>query len=424
MNLWNFVSNIGVSDTMQLNQVDLKRLVFFNQVLCIGFFIIFFQILTMWQFIGVKALIYLIVSLFSLFSLFLNYKGYSNISKRIFILVVYSVGSYTTSLIGGAGLYHLGVLAIFVSTLVIFDIRNEKFSILMGLPFLFLSICIGEFGWFNAPDFSGHEALRFMRFSSIFNLVVVISILTIFILRLNYKNEEKLSGRKEELEILVKERTGELLAQKNVLEKQNNENVILLKEVHHRVKNNLQIIVSLINLQLSKYENEVVSNALLEIQGRVLSMSLVHQEMYQRSDFTSIDLKKYITSLIENIRILYNMEREVQYSLDFGDESTCNIETAIPIGLIFNEVIANFFKHVSVLGKYSFSISLQTKEEGFVLTYRDNGNGFPVDYSLEESESLGLQLIESLTEQIDGDFKFYNDQGAVYECRFNKKLNE
>jgi len=350
----------------------------------------------------------------------LNYKGYSKVSKKFFVLVVYIIGTYTTTLIGGTGLYHFGAFVIFISTLIIFDIRTEKRTIVLGIPFLILSVCIGEFGWFNAPDFSGHEALHLMRLSSVINLFVIISILTIFILRLNHKNEEKLSGRKVELESLVQERTEELLAQKNELEKQNKEKEILLKEVHHRVKNNLQIIVSLINLQLSKYENDEISNALLEIQGRVLSMSLVHQEMYITSDFTSIDLKKYIESLIENIKGLYG-ENEMEYSLNFDSECICDIETAIPIGLIFNEVISNFFKHVSLKKTSSFSISLQKVNHNYILTYKDNGDGFPVGYSIEEADSLGLQLIESLTEQIDGEFEFYNENGAVYKFRFKKR---
>lgn len=422
MNLWNYVSNIGVSDHKELNQVDLKRLVFFNQVLFVGLFATVFQVVAMWEFIGTKALSFLLISVASFVSLFLNYYGYANISKRIFIFLVYSIGTYTTTLIGGAGLYHLGSFAIFVSTLVLFDIRSEKLTIVCGIPFLIISVCIGELGWFGAPDFSNHEGLQLMKLSSILNLFIIISILTIFILRLNFKNEEKLSGRKVELEGLVQKRTEELSAQKNELVKQNSEKIILLKEVHHRVKNNLQIIVSLINLQLSKYDNDLVSGALREIQGRVLSMSLVHQEMYQTSDFTSIDLKKYIESLIENVKELY-VENEIEYTLDFGSERVCDVETAIPIGLIFNEVISNFFKHVSKLEDASFKISLINVNGMFTLTYSDNGNGFPEGYTIEDSDSLGLELIDGLVDQIDGEFRFYNDNGAVYEFKFMRKTS-
>ena len=99
------------------------------------------------------------------------------------------------------------------------------------------------------------------------------------------------------------------------------------------------------------------------------------------------------------------------------------METAIPIGLIFNEVISNFFKHVSKLEKTSFSITLKHINDNYTLTYKDNGNGFPDGYTIENSDSLGLELMEGLIEQIDGDFKFYNDNGAVYEFRFKRKMN-
>lgn len=421
MNLWNYISNIGVSDELELNQVDLKRLTFFNQVVFIGLFATLFQVYTMWAFIGAKALVFLVISITSFISFLLNKNGYFNISKKIFVFIVYATGTYTTTLIGGTGLYHLGAIVIFMSTLVIFDIRKELATILFGVPFLVSSLLIGELGWFGAPDFSSHPDLPSMRFASIVNLLLVIAILTIFILRLNYKNEEKLSNKKEELEAIVQKRTQVLIAQKEELEKQNNEKVTLLQEVHHRVKNNLQIIVSLINLQLPKYESKEINEALTEIQGRVLSMSLVHQEMYQTTDFSSVDLKKYIISLIENIQRLY-IDKNVMYDIDFGNESTCCVERAIPIGLIFNEVISNFFKHVLKNTDATFLIQLQKEEDLYILTYKDNGDGFPEDYDKEKSESLGMNLIESLIDQIDGEFFYYNDNGAVYEFRIKQLI--
>jgi two-component sensor histidine kinase len=421
MNLWNRVSNVGLSSHKGLSQVDLKRLIFFNQVLFFGLFATWFQVISMWQFIGIKALVFLIVSASSFISLYLNFIGYSYWSKRFFVLIVYAVGVYTTVLIGGAGLYHLGAFLIFISTLLFFDINTEKLTIALGVPFLVLSLCIGEFGWFDSADFSNHEGLPLMRLSSLINLFLVIFILTLFIIKLNNKNEERLSNHKIELEGLVKERTEALLTQKNILEKQNSENVTLLKEVHHRVKNNLQIIVSLINLQLSKYEkeNEEVSKALTEIQGRVLSMSLVHQEMYQTSDFTSIELEKYIENLIENIMRLY-FDQKNEYELNFCNESACNIEIAIPIGLIFNEIVSNFFKHASLSDNSSFSISMKKEGKLNFLRYKDNGPGFSLEKKINNKVSLGLELIESLTDQIDGEFKYYNDNGAVYEIKFEK----
>lgn len=414
MNFWKYISNIGVSEDLNLNHVDMKRLMFFNQVLFTGLFATIFQVLIMWLFIKEQALVFLTIPLTSFISISLNNLGFFNISKKLFVFVVYAIGSYTTILIGGAGLYHLGAIVIFISSLVIFDIRKEVWTILLGVPFLLLSLSIGEFSWFGAPDFSNHPDLPIMRLASIVNLFIVSSILMVFILNLNYKNEEKLYSQNEELEDLVNKRTKVLLSQKEALEKQNNEKITLLQEVHHRVKNNLQIIVSLINLQVPKYKNKEVNDALLEIQGRVLSMSLVHQEMYETSDFTSIDLKSYITSLIENVKRLH-VGSSFEYTLNFDEARSCNVETAIPIGLIFNEIIANFFKHVLSKTEASFSISLEKKQSNYRLLYNDNGNGFPLDYDKEKSESLGMNLIESLIEQVDGEFKFYNDHGAVYE---------
>lgn len=151
----------------------------------------------------------------------------------------------------------------------------------MGFSLVVLTLLVGEFGWFNVPDFSSHEAIEIVRFSNIFSLLAANSILTIFIIRLNDKNESELVSSKSNLETLVAERTSELNDQRLILEAQNREKEVLLQEVHHRVKNNLQIIVSLINLQMSQTDDEGTTLALSETQGRVLSLSIIHQEMYQ-----------------------------------------------------------------------------------------------------------------------------------------------
>lgn len=202
--------------------------------------------------------------------------------------------------------------------------------------------------------------------------------------------------------------------QSEIIEK---EKEFLLQEVHHRVKNNLQIIVSLINLQRSKFDNTETNVALKEIQSRVLSMSLVHQRMNRTSNFTDISLLDYSNELIDNINHLYD-GNNFSFDLDIADDISIDIETAIPMGLVINEIVTNFFKHCSCdeNGQRSFKFQLiKGKEKEHVLKYTDSGTGFPDNVNSEGDDTLGLELIQSLTDQVSGEFKFYNGKGAVYE---------
>lgn len=418
---WDYISTIGIHEENVTNVLEKKKLIFFNQLLFIGLFATIFQILIVWPFLGYDSLIFLIINAASGVALLLNHKGYVWFSKRFFVFVVYSVGLWTTILLGGAGLYHLGVFTQFTATLILFDIRREKLEILLGIPFVVFIIWIGEFGIFNAADFSNHEWIQVARFANIFSLISVGSILTVFIIRLNDKYELALEEGKSDLERQVKERTQVLSSQKQELIQQNKEKEVLLKEVHHRVKNNLQVIISLINLQLSKTENKVIEDALNEIQSRVLSMSLVHKKMYQTSNFSEIGLEEYLIQMIENISSLYGANKS-DYKLGIDKELSFEMEVAIPLGLIFNEIITNFYKHgrSSEDDNSNFAIEMFDEGEQILLKYSDNGSGFKESSNEGEVASLGLQLINSLSEQINAEIKYYSNNGAIYELRLKK----
>ncbi|MFT5818843.1 MAG: two-component sensor histidine kinase [Crocinitomix sp.] len=205
--------------------------------------------------------------------------------------------------------------------------------------------------------------------------------------------------------------------QRDIIE---HEKEVLLKEVHHRVKNNLQIIVSLINLQIMKLDNKEIEEALKETQGRVMSMSLVHHRIRESSNFTEILLKEYAKELISRSQQVYKGE-PVTFDLDIADEIKVDIETAIPLGLIINEIATNFFKHCHPVDGEKRTCFLHASidaENNYHIKCSDNGTQFPTDLDMENIETLGLELIHSLTDQIDGYFDFYNENGVVYEINF------
>ena len=195
------------------------------------------------------------------------------------------------------------------------------------------------------------------------------------------------------------------------------EKELLLQEVHHRVQNNLQLIVSLINLQLSKLKNIEDTGLLKDTQSRIISMSLVHQQMKQNSNFTKIDLNEFIKEVIQSVSSLYS-DRTMECDIDISSKILVNVDNAISLGLISNEIGVNYFKHCSHLPDSKFSISATLSEGEVLIKYQDNGNGFSENVSKSNDSTLGLELIEDLTQQIEGKFNFYNDHGAIYEIKF------
>ncbi|ADL58222.1 PAS domain S-box protein [Methanothermobacter marburgensis] len=187
----------------------------------------------------------------------------------------------------------------------------------------------------------------------------------------------------------------------------------LLREVHHRVKNNFQIISSLINLQLSEIQDPA---PLLDLQSRVQSMALVHELLYESEDITSIDMRRYIERLTSSILDSYHAAG-IELNVSAKDV-TLPIETAVPLGLIINELITNSVKYAFSEGG-EITVELESEGDDFILTISDNGVGFPPDFVLEESDSLGLKLVSGLVDQLDGDLEVDMEDGTQFRVRFS-----
>ena len=183
----------------------------------------------------------------------------------------------------------------------------------------------------------------------------------------------------------------------------------LLKEVHHRVKNNLQIISSLLNLQSNAIEDENVLGFFRESQNRVRLMAMIHEKLYQSTDFGTIELADYIRDLSSHLLRSYGINQS-HVRLDIAiDNIALEIDTAVSCGLIINELITNSLKYAfpssilnqTVQGEIAITARL-TDAEHFSICYRDSGVGLPEDFDIENARTLGLQLISSLTEQLGG----------------------
>ena len=206
------------------------------------------------------------------------------------------------------------------------------------------------------------------------------------------------------------------------IEKSLEEKELLLKEIHHRVKNNLMIISSLLNLQSRYIEDKKYKDIFRESQNRAKSMALIHERLYKSTDLKRIDFGDYIRTLANDLFHTYISDpSRIQMAMNI-EEVRLDINTAIPLGLIVNELISNSMKHAFPDGmKGKININFHLKGDKFILTVRDNGVGFPKDMDYKNTESLGLQIINSLTDQIDGKLEFNGSNGTEFKIRFKER---
>jgi two-component sensor histidine kinase len=188
----------------------------------------------------------------------------------------------------------------------------------------------------------------------------------------------------------------------------------LLRELHHRVKNNMQIIVSMLRLQTAHEESPRLLAIVRDSQNRINAMALVHEMLYNTSDFVFTRLSEYVDFLSTSLFMSYAPpQHQIELELLIDDEIFFEIDHMIPLGLILNEMLSNSLKHAFKNGKGKIRIEASLDEEGWcTINYEDNGSGLSPDFSLEKAESFGMQLIMMLADQIDGRIGFQSNSGG------------
>ncbi len=197
---------------------------------------------------------------------------------------------------------------------------------------------------------------------------------------------------------------------------------ILLQEIHHRVKNNMQIISSLLNLQIKYVDDEKAVDVLKESQNRVKSMAMIHDKLYMSEDLTRINFVDYINSLVSNLFYSYNVEDKIKSRLKI-DNVSLNMETAVPCGLIISELVSNSLKYAFPNGMMGeIFVSLRSEDDTYELIINDNGIGLPEEFDINNTKTLGLMLVNSLTEQIDGKISISRENGTRYRIIFKESI--
>lgn len=221
--------------------------------------------------------------------------------------------------------------------------------------------------------------------------------------------------------VMVARDITERKAFENALKSSIKEKEVLIREIHHRVKNNMQIISSLLNLQKQYVHDEEASSVLLESQNRVKSMAMIHEKLYKTQNFSEINFGDYIKSLVDDLFSSYgSYSGRIKKEMIF-DEIMLGLETAIPCGLIISELVTNTLKYAfpnQMEGE--FRIEMYEIDGLYHLIISDNGVGIPPNINFDKTETLGLVLVDSLVNQLEGTVELERNGGTKFKIIFKE----
>lgn len=251
------------------------------------------------------------------------------------------------------------------------------------------------------------------RTNSLQTALIVFFILLFFLVVMLIRNNQKNQKIKAQNELITNQ--NEQLTQS--FQKQST----LLSEVHHRVKNNLQLIISILTLQSSKIDDETLRFEIDHISEKIRSIALIHEQLYQTTEFEKVEVSVYLKNLLNHYYSLKQNGEEFNYTLQCP-KIMLNLETIIPLGMILTELINNSLKYgKNVHSNLHLNISLVEKNNAFHFIFQDNGSGYQ-SLDLEKQSSMGAILIRSMSRQLKGEYQFFNHHGAGFKLIFKEKI--
>ena len=303
----------------------------------------------------------------------------------------------------------------FVDKLKELEAQKNTVKTLINKP-RFISGVYSEFYFIN-PFNSGFNFVGFIPLLSQDKLIGYISL---------FSGDEVIfsTGQIEIMESMGREVGASInrLKTEDTIKKSLKEKELLLKEIHHRVKNNMQIISSLLNLQASYIKDKEAVDALNECQGRIMSMAMIHEKLYQSGSLSGINFSDYIKSLVSDLIYSYTTNFEdINVNMD-ANEVILDIDTAIPCGLIINELVTNSIKHAFPGNKKGniFIHMQEVENDEYLLVVGDDGVGLPRDLDVTGATTLGLLLVSTLVNQLEGNLKIDRTHGTIFNISFMK----
>jgi len=331
----------------------------------------------------------LFAMLFAVANMFLEFLHFDYLSRKVNLILVIT----NSLIIFSAAVYSL--------------VKGNKTAIYFTIAWTFylmgmITFSLKILGLVPHNDFTKH----FMHIGTFIEVLLLSFALGHKYSLVRIEKERLERQTRSELELLVKNQTAKL-------ETSLEEKEILLKEVHHRVKNNLQIVISLLDLQVASIKDIKNKEILAQSKSRVYSMSLIHQKLYQSDNLAHVNMKNYLEELFTYIQnSCQNLKQEVTYTLSI-DNKELSLTQAVPLGLIVNELVTNSFKYGlrdGFLNKINMSLLFNKKI--LILEVADSGQGFDeTKNKVEIKKSLGLFLVKSLAKQLRGTVSRYTDKG-------------
>lgn len=247
--------------------------------------------------------------------------------------------------------------------------------------------------------------------------VLVLLGASLILLYLAYFQKQK---RERKLRLIY----SEVEKQKRIIEQTLSDKNLLLKEVHHRVKNNLQVISSLFELQLLRTNDEKLKQSIIEGQNRVKTMALIHQKLYQTEEIKNLPFRGYVVDLVNTLIQTYKKNTKQIDVKIASDKVQFSMDLSIPIGLIINELVSNTLKYAfdETIEEPRISIVLkEISDDNYFFKFSDNGKGLPEGFNASELNSLGMKLIRILALQIEAEWSISGDEGTVFVMKFNSQ---
>lgn len=346
----------------------------------------------------------------SLSILFLNYKLHHNAATYLFVITInVTIFILNQQYIDSVGNYLYYFPVIFCVALIHNPVKsNTRTAIFFSIVLVsFLCSRFIDIPYFKNTTITEADNAALLTYNSVLAFFVTLILVFLVVRLINRQNNEALT-------LLHKEQEAQKIISQSLKEKET-----LLAEIQHRVKNNLAIITGLLNLQTEKAPCEESRQLMIESRNRVMSISMVHERLYKKDNLSKINLKLYLFELVQELVKSFPVNSKQIEIIEELAVIELEITKAVPVGLIVNEAITNSLKHAFNQGHKnpSIKIKMQLIFDRIQICIMDNGSGF-ADTSDRKETALGLSLIESLSDQIDAQVVFKNEDGACVSLVF------
>lgn len=377
------IGSVGISEN---DSYDLKRRKeFFNIIVLLGGLASIPQAIAGFKFDFYAGFFHLAWGAAYIASFFVHFLVNFKVARYVALIPVFIFGTMASLLLGHESYPHIGSLIIFVGVFIIHDPKKEWRHILFYCILEITAILLIESNHFKSPN-APELATFAVRASTFIGATVFISLELVYFFTVIFKNEREINK--------------ELRESNAILNQRNQEKDLLLKEIHHRVKNNLQIVSSLLRLQSNEITDEDSKEKFMDSVNRIKSISNLHETIYRSENILSINLNSYLKNLALSLIESYSIKKKIELDIH-SDLIDVDNDHIVPISLIMNEMISNSIKHAfthSEEGKIAISLLKINDKNQYRLLYSDSGSWV----ESTKSNSFGTELIQSLVEQLNG----------------------